>query len=67
MGKTDDSDFLQAFYSVYKKSGQFFFHTYCQLVKTKMQQFCQVWKIFEQVAKLSIKTMILTFLKTPCI
>ena len=42
MGKTDDSDILKAFYSVDKKIRTFFFHTYCQLVKTKMQQFCQV-------------------------
>ena len=26
--KNDNSDILQALYNVYKKSGQFFFHTY---------------------------------------
>ena len=28
MGKLDDSDILRALYSIYKKLGQFIFHTY---------------------------------------
>ena len=46
--ENDDSDFLRALWSVYKKLGQFFFHN---LSLTCLKK--------EQVNKLSIKTMVL--------
>ena len=49
------TDILQASYRVYKKLGQFFFHTYSLTCLNKY--------IFEQVHKLSMKTMVLIFLK----
>ena len=55
-----DSDFLRALYSVYKKLGQFFFHSYLLTCFKKDKSVCQIFDIFEQVNKLNIKT-ILTF------
>ena len=63
--ENDDSDILRALYSVYKqKLGQVLFHTYL-LICLMDKDTSVLLKVIN--TKLSIKTMVLTFLKILCI
>ena len=59
--KNDNSDFLGDLYSILKKLGHLFFHTYL-LTCLKEDPSVMLKSInIKQVNKLSIKTMVLTF------
>ena len=64
--ENDDSDFIQALYSVYNVYILFslIYSLTCLKKDTSVQLKLQA---FEQVNKLTIKTMVLTFLKVLCI
>ena len=57
----DYSDILPTLYIIYKKLRQFFFRTYLLTCLNKDASVLLKVKIFEQVHKLNIKTMVLTF------
>ena len=59
--ESDTSDILWALYSVSKKLRQFFFHTPSLTCLNKDTSVLLKVKILEQVHKLSIKTIVLTF------
>ena len=58
--ENDGSNILWALYSVHKKIGQFFFCTYLLTCLNKNTSVLLSYKYFEQVHKLSIKTLVLT-------
>ena len=60
--ENDDSDFLLVLYSVYKKSGQFFFHTFFANLFKQRYISCYKLQIFEQGSTWKIKTLVLGFL-----